>query len=696
MNDAGRAAAWSARSVLAALASASLLAGCPGSPKAVVYDLARRAPVAERWSAREVLLFGTPAVEPFLPEGFYREAGAGGEPFLWSKGESEVALGFEAVTPRAVVLDLQPFSGVRDQRLLVRLNGTDLEELKLGDVRSRYRVALPVTAQKVGENRLRFVFAATAAPSDQDPKAQDQRQLAAAFYSLTWSQADDAGLDDLLRRDAPRPFAVADTGGVPSLRLVGPALVRFALRLPAGAELRFTPELLDAARAAAGAASFRVTFESAEKPGERELWSLVLRANDKSPGEVAVRVPGSAGEIVRLALLVGSVEGGRFAWGAFRAPRVLGRGGADPLEPGALPPADDARADTLRRGLASANVLFVILDAARAREFGAYGYERPTTPEIDRIAQEGVVFERAFTPAVYTLGAMSSVWTSQYPDRHHGDVSFSSRLPKDRLTLADVLSGQGILTAGFVANAIAGGLNGFDRGFQEFHEVWREIGSRADVFRQALPPWLAKNKDRRFFAYVHFREPHFPYDPEPPFDTKFGPEGPIPKAARRDAAFFQDVNQGRTVVLGRRARPPGAALRRQPRLRRPGGGRAAARSGSRGPLGEDGRDRRRRPWRGPPGARVDRPQRGALRAERPGPGRHPVSRRGGPARHPGARARGPSRRRSHHRRRLRSAGQGRGGAGVPGPKPVAGGPGRERQASRPLTHGLGSPAVRPA
>ncbi len=181
-NHAGRAAA---RSALAALAAASVLAGCPGAPKAVVYDLARRAPVAERWSAREVLLFGTPAVEPFLPEGFYREAGAGGEPFLWSKGESEVALGFDTVTPRAVVLDLQPYQGVRDQRLLVRLNGTDLEELKLGDVRSRYRVALPVAAQKVGENRLRFVFAATAAPSDQDPKAQDQRQLAAAFYSLT-------------------------------------------------------------------------------------------------------------------------------------------------------------------------------------------------------------------------------------------------------------------------------------------------------------------------------------------------------------------------------------------------------------------------------------------------------------------------------------------------------------------------------
>jgi arylsulfatase A-like enzyme len=190
-------------------------------------------------------------------------------------------------------------------------------------------------------------------------------------------------------------------------------------------------------------------------------------------------------------------------------------------------------------------VLLVILDAARAREFGAYGYGRVTTPEIDRIAAEGVLFENAYTPAVYTLGAMASVWTSQHPDRHHGDVSFSSPLPRGRLTLAEVLSGQGIFTAGFVATAVAGGFNRLDRGFQEFHEVWREVGSRADVFREVIPPWLARNRDRRFFAYLHVREPHFPYDPVAPFDTRFGPDGPIPKAARGDMDFFRDVNQGR-------------------------------------------------------------------------------------------------------------------------------------------------------
>ncbi len=187
----------------------------------------------------------------------------------------------------------------------------------------------------------------------------------------------------------------------------------------------------------------------------------------------------------------------------------------------------------------------MILDAGRAREFGCYGYGRRTTPEIDRIASEGVIFDRAYTPAVYTLGAMSSVWTSQYPDRHHSEVSFAARLPKDRLTLAELLSAQGVTTAGFVANGVAGRLFGFDRGFDYFREIFKDLGSDADGFRKVVPPWLDANRGKRFFAYVHFREPHFPYDPPPPFDTRFGPDAPIPKAIRREIGWIDDLNQGR-------------------------------------------------------------------------------------------------------------------------------------------------------
>jgi arylsulfatase A-like enzyme len=540
--------AVSSRTVVAAVLAASGLAalGCPGAPRVVVYDLAARAAVAETWSGQDVLRFGTPAAEPRLTEGFHREAGGADEPFLWSKGECEVAFRWDSVEPRVAILDAMPYKGAPGQSVELRLNGAPVGRFALNDVRHRYRIELPAANQKAGDNRLRFTFATSGSPADADPQSGDKRQLAAAFYSLVTGAGSDASLDDLLLRDAPRPFVTATDNGVPSQTFVGPAVIRFALKLPPRAELRFTPELLAGARAAAGAASFRVLFED-DSGRERELLSLSVTARDGAPGEQVVRLPGRAGEIVRLGLAIGgSTERPRFAWARLVAPRVLGEGGGESLEARAAPAASDPRTEALRASLAGSNVLFVILDAARARSFGAYGYGRETTPEIDRLASEGVVFERVYTPAVYTLGAMSSIWTSQYPDRHHSEVSYSARLPKDRLTLAELLGAQGVHSAGFVANAVAGTLFGFDRGFSEFHEVFRtEHGSRGDVFRRLLPAWLEKNRDRRFFAYVHFREPHFPYNPQPPFDTRFGPEGPLSQAARADRAFFHDVNQSR-------------------------------------------------------------------------------------------------------------------------------------------------------
>ena len=530
----------------AALAGLTLFClACPGPPREVVYDLAARAAVADRWAAVDVILFGAPSAEPRLVAGFHREgASTAMEPFLWSGEEAEVAFRWPEPEARVAILDAAPYDSVHEQSVEVQLNGETVERFRMSDLRHRYRIPLPAEAQRPGDNLLRFVFSATGSPSDTDPEGADRRRLAAAFYSLVVSDASDATLDDLLGRDAPRPFAVETAEGVPRLLLLGPAMMRFALRLPEAAELRFTPDLTPSARAAAGAASFRVLIEGAEG-GERELWSHVLDSHSPSPGEQVVALPGEPGELVRIALGVGPVDNPRFAWGQYVAPRVLGRGSADLLQTHPLSAEDDARADALRKGLFGTNVVLVILDAARAAQLGTYGYPRPTTPVIDRIAAEGVVFEEAYTPAVYTLAAMSSLWTSQYPDRHHADLSFSARLPPDRLTLAELLTAEGILTAGFTANAMAGTAFGLDRGFEEFHELFQTLGSDADVFRQALPAWLSENRDRRFFAYLHFREPHFPYDPDPPFDTMFGPEGPIPRASRSDYQFFKDANQGR-------------------------------------------------------------------------------------------------------------------------------------------------------
>lgn len=520
------------------------LVACPGPPREVVYDLAARAPVADHRSSADVILFGTPGVDRRLG-GFYTEgASLSAEPFLWSRQDVEVTFQWEAPEPRVAILDAAPYEALPEQNVEVLLNGTTVESFGMNDQRGRYRIGLPAGPQKPGENVLRFEFTQAASPAEDDPENRDRRRLAARFYALVTGPSSEDALDDLLGRDAPRPFTVeTDDDGIPRVVLIGPARLSFHIRLPESAELRFTPALNPAAQAAAGAASFRVLIEGKEG-GEEELWSEALGPGSADPQERVVALPGESGDFVRLTLAVDPIENPRFAWGQFGAPRVLGHGRPSFLQAPPLSDDENARADPLRQDLDGMNVVFVILDAARAAQLGTYGYPRPTTPVIDRIASEGVVFEGAYTPAVYTLAAMSSTWTSQYPDRHHADLSFSARLSSDRLTLAELLAGEGVHTAGFTANAMSGRAFGLDRGFDEFHELFKTLGSGGDVFRQVLPRWLGENKDRRFFAYVHFREPHFPYDPEPPFDTAFGPEGPIPKESRRDFAFFKAANQG--------------------------------------------------------------------------------------------------------------------------------------------------------
>src|SRR6185436_5955643 len=136
--------------------------------------------------------------------------------------------------------------------------------------------------------------------------------------------------------------------------------------------------------------------------------------------EVALALPGIEGEPMAVTF---RVEGERSPWVVWQAPRVLGRSCVSDRRLASR----ERALGRLRAGLAGKSVVFVILDAARAKQLGAYGYPRATTPELDRIASEGVLFERAVTPAVYTVGAMSSIWTSQQPDEHHGEASFEAR-----------------------------------------------------------------------------------------------------------------------------------------------------------------------------------------------------------------------------------------------------------------------------
>src|SRR5437763_1136100 len=110
------------------------------------------------------------------------------------------------------------------------------------------------------------------------------------------------------------------------------------------------------------------------------------------------------------------------------------------------------------------NVLVIVMDATRADHLSAYGYSRPTSPNLDRIAAQGVLYEQAITAANWTLPSMASIFTGQYVAQH-GTSSEHQYLEAGHTTMAEVFKGQGYRTALFSAGGWVSETFGMNRGF---------------------------------------------------------------------------------------------------------------------------------------------------------------------------------------------------------------------------------------
>ncbi len=533
---------WGRRGALSLTLAGALVSilGCPGSAREPIYDLAGAMWAAERSANHEVLLFGAPATEPHLVSGFVREAGT--TDFAWAKQECEIAFTWPSASDRTVVVDWEPSPGNAGQSVSVTLNGAPVGRFDLQPRQQRQRLDLPGIEQRSGDNRLSFVFKKAAPPAE-----GDGRRLAARFRALLVLPGGDPATPELLSPETPVPFAATREGGRAQLIQGTGTMLRYTLRLPRGTQLWVKPELHAASRLKRLDLPLAITV-TREDGRERLLWSGRVTPEQPELPEMRVALGNSDGEIVRVGLRVDESSTRQLGFVRWLEPRLAARGSLPSVEPRPFGRQDQARVEQLRRALGQVNVVLVVLDAARAGHFGCYGYARSTTPEIDRIAADGILFERAYTPAVYTLGAMSSTWTSQYPDRHHAGILYADSLPRNRLTLTQLLGARApnILSYGVTANAMAGRAKGLDRGFGEFREIVNDpqLGSRAAVFRTGLHIWLTQHRRERFFAYAHFREPHFPYDPLPPFNTRFGPDAPLSQAQRSDKSWYTAVNQG--------------------------------------------------------------------------------------------------------------------------------------------------------
>jgi choline-sulfatase len=177
------------------------------------------------------------------------------------------------------------------------------------------------------------------------------------------------------------------------------------------------------------------------------------------------------------------------------------------------------------------NLLVITLDTTRADRLGAYGWPQSPTPTLDRIAQEGVLFEHAAAPAPLTLPAHSSLFTGSYPPRHGVRDNGGFFLDERATTLAERLKAAGLKTGAFVGAYVLDRTWGIAQGFETFFDNFDlskfDTPSLAEVERPANEvadralAWLDTVKGTRFFGWVHFYDAHSPYSPPEPYKTRF-------------------------------------------------------------------------------------------------------------------------------------------------------------------------------
>jgi arylsulfatase len=185
-------------------------------------------------------------------------------------------------------------------------------------------------------------------------------------------------------------------------------------------------------------------------------------------------------------------------------------------------------------------IVLIVIDTLRADHLGCYGYFRNTSPEIDAFAADALLFERAMTPVGTTLPAHVSLFSSTNPMRHGilGNLAFF-HVPVEtdgrfRL-MAQMLSDLGYDTAAFVSSPAVGRDTGLGVGFDLYSEGdGEQPGRTAEVNTDHVLAWLDDaDASRPFFLFVHYVDPHSPYEPPAPFADMYTPHDDLKEFLRR-------------------------------------------------------------------------------------------------------------------------------------------------------------------
>lgn len=177
------------------------------------------------------------------------------------------------------------------------------------------------------------------------------------------------------------------------------------------------------------------------------------------------------------------------------------------------------------------NLLLITLDTTRADRLGCYG-GAVATPNIDRLAGEGAVFERCYAAAPLTLPSHSSIFTGTYPFVHGVRNNGNFRLSAANQTLAETLHEAGYSTGACVGALVLDAVYGLNQGFEHYRDTAvvttecpgepRVNELRAAEVTESAVKMLRTSLNPPFFLFAHYFDAHDPYDPPPPFNQDAG------------------------------------------------------------------------------------------------------------------------------------------------------------------------------
>ena len=273
----------------------------------------------------------------------------------------------------------------------------------------------------------------------------------------------------------------------------------------------------------------RYLLELPREPQRLEVGIACERGDSDEPPRFSIRADGDdrteillQGEAAYGALLGYDVPLGSFAGGPLRLGLELSGLPAGArcvwVEPRlrAVGPAPESAPPRLRAE--GASLIVIVLDAAARDRLGLYGSTTGATPVIDDLANESLVFDGGVAQASYTLASTGSLFTGLLPPTHRVAMSSARKpreLPAETPTFAEVLAEAGYATIQFTGNPNSVRL-GLGRGFEQV--VYPEGHGpvrRATDYQQPIQDWLAGHADGPFFLYVHYVQPHNPYDAAP-------------------------------------------------------------------------------------------------------------------------------------------------------------------------------------